>query len=68
MKLLVLISFFIFLSVFKAGIGIGSKYGEGALRIDGKTVDDLGTAAASIGFQPDTKKKPSSWFSCSKTS
>ncbi|MEA1947442.1 MAG: hypothetical protein U9N83_09100 [Thermodesulfobacteriota bacterium] len=28
----------VFPSVFKAGIGIGGEYGEGALRIGGKTV------------------------------
>ena len=37
--------------VIKAGIGIGGEYGEGALRIKGKTVNYYSTAAASIGFQ-----------------
>jgi lipid-binding SYLF domain-containing protein len=37
--------------VYKAGFGIGGEYGEGALRINGKTVDYYNTAAASIGFQ-----------------
>lgn len=37
--------------VFKAGIGIGGEYGEGALRINGKTVDYYNTIAGSIGFQ-----------------
>ena len=41
----------VFPSVIKAGIGIGGEYGEGALRIDGKTVDYYSTAAASIGLQ-----------------
>lgn len=41
----------VFPSVYKAGIGIGGEYGEGALRIKGKTVDYYNTAAASIGFQ-----------------
>ena len=41
----------VFPSVFKAGVGIGGEYGEGALRIGGKTVDYYSTAAASIGFQ-----------------
>ncbi|KAF0192761.1 MAG: hypothetical protein FD165_531 [Gammaproteobacteria bacterium] len=36
-------------SVIKAGFGIGGEYGEGALRIAGKTVDYYSTAAASIG-------------------
>jgi lipid-binding SYLF domain-containing protein len=38
-------------SVIKAGIGVGGEYGEGALRIGGKTVDYYNTAAASIGLQ-----------------
>ena len=41
----------VFPSVFKAGVGIGGEYGEGALRIGDKTVDYYSTAAASIGFQ-----------------
>lgn len=47
----------IFPSVFKAGIGIGGEYGEGALRVAGKTVDYYSTAAASIGFQLGGQKK-----------
>lgn len=35
----------------KAGIGIGGEYGEGALRIGGKTAAYYSTAAASIGLQ-----------------
>jgi len=41
----------IFPEVYKAGIGIGGEYGEGALLIKGKTADYYSTAAASIGFQ-----------------
>lgn len=41
----------VFPEVIKAGIGVGGEYGEGALRIRGKTVDYYNTAAASIGFQ-----------------
>ena len=37
--------------VIKAGIGIGGEYGEGALRINGKTVDYYNTMGGSIGFQ-----------------
>ncbi len=47
----------VFPSVFKAGIGIGGEYGEGALRIGGKTVDYYSTAAASIGFQLGAQTK-----------
>jgi lipid-binding SYLF domain-containing protein len=41
----------VFPSIKKAGIGIGGEYGEGALRIGGKTVAYYSSAAASIGFQ-----------------
>ncbi|RLL55098.1 hypothetical protein D8Y20_02195 [Mariprofundus sp. EBB-1] len=41
----------VFPEVFKAGIGIGGEYGEGAMLRKGKTVGYYNTAAASIGFQ-----------------
>lgn len=41
----------VFPSVIKAGIGIGGEYGEGSLRVGGKTVAYYNTASASIGFQ-----------------
>jgi lipid-binding SYLF domain-containing protein len=41
----------VFPSVVKAGFGLGGEYGEGALRIRGKTVDYYNTVAASVGFQ-----------------
>ena len=47
----------VFPGVFKAGMGIGGEYGEGALRIHGKTVDYYSTAAASIGFQLGGEKR-----------
>jgi len=47
----------VFPKVYKAGIGIGGEYGEGALRVDGKTVDYYSTAAASIGFQLGAQAK-----------
>ncbi|MCK5826435.1 MAG: twin-arginine translocation pathway signal protein [Desulfuromusa sp.] len=47
----------IFPAVYKAGIGIGGEYGEGVLRIKGKTVDYYSTAGASIGFQLGAQKK-----------
>lgn len=47
----------VFPSVIKAGIGIGGEYGEGALRIKGKTVDYYSTMAASIGFQLGAQSK-----------
>ena len=47
----------IFPAVYKAGFGIGGEYGEGVLRIKGKTVDYYSTAGASIGFQLGAQKK-----------
>lgn len=47
----------VFPNVYKAGFGIGGSYGEGALRIHGKTVDYYNTAMASIGFQIGAQKK-----------
>jgi lipid-binding SYLF domain-containing protein len=47
----------VFPSVLKAGFGIGGEYGEGALRIGGKTVDYYSTAAASFGFQLGAQSK-----------
>jgi len=47
----------VFPSVFKAGFAIGGEYGEGALRIGGKTVDYYNTAAASFGFQLGAQSK-----------
>lgn len=41
----------VFPSVYKAGFVFGGEYGEGALRIGGKTVDYYNTVAASFGFQ-----------------
>jgi lipid-binding SYLF domain-containing protein len=49
----------VFPDVFKAGIGIGGEYGEGALRIDGKTADYYSTASASVGFQLGAQQKTS---------
>ncbi|MEX0732200.1 MAG: YSC84-related protein [Aquisalimonadaceae bacterium] len=47
----------VFPRVIKAGLGVGGEYGEGALRIDGETVDYYSTAAASIGFQMGAQAK-----------
>jgi lipid-binding SYLF domain-containing protein len=47
----------VFPTVLKAGIGIGGEYGEGALRIGGRTVDYYNTAAASIGLQLGAQAK-----------
>ena len=47
----------VFPSIIKAGFGIGGEYGEGALRIGGKTVAYYSTAAASFGFQLGAQSK-----------
>jgi len=47
----------VFPSVVKAGLVIGGEYGEGALRIGGKTVDYYSTAAASFGLQLGVQAK-----------
>jgi lipid-binding SYLF domain-containing protein len=47
----------VFPDVIKAGFGIGGEYGEGALRVGGKTVEYYSTAAASIGFQLGAQTK-----------
>lgn len=47
----------VFPRVFKAGLFIGGEYGEGAMRINGKTVDYYNTVAASIGFQLGAQAK-----------
>lgn len=47
----------IFPSIVKAGIGIGGEYGEGVLRIDGKSVMYYSDASASIGLQFGVQEK-----------
>lgn len=47
----------VFPKVIKAGFGIGGEYGEGALLVNGKTVEYYSTAAASIGFQLGAQQK-----------
>lgn len=41
----------VFPNVVKAGLVIGGQYGEGALRVEGKTVGYYNTVAASYGLQ-----------------
>ena len=41
----------VFPEIIKAGIGVGGEYGEGALRVNGRTVDYYNSVSASIGFQ-----------------
>jgi len=47
----------IFPEVIQAGIGIGGEYGEGVLRIGGKSVAYYSLAAGSIGFQLGAQRK-----------
>ncbi len=46
----------VFPAIYKAGFVFGAEYGNGALRINGKTVDYYNTAAASFGFQIGVEK------------
>ena len=43
-------------NIVKAGLGVGGEFGEGALRIGGKTVDYYSIAAGSAGFQIGAQK------------
>src|SRR3970040_1763836 len=47
----------VFADVYQAGAGIGAQYGEGALRIRGKTTAYYSISSASIGFQLGAQKK-----------
>ncbi len=47
----------VFPSVIKAGMVVGGEYGEGALRIGGKTAGYYSTAGASVGFQLGAQSK-----------
>ena len=47
----------VFPQVIKVGIGIGGEYGEGSLRIGGKSADYYSTMAASVGFQLGAQAK-----------
>jgi lipid-binding SYLF domain-containing protein len=43
-------------NIVKAGLGVGGEYGEGAMRIRGKTVEYYSIAAGSVGFQIGAQK------------
>lgn len=43
--------------VYKAGFGVGGEYGEGALRVGGKTVDYYNIISGSWGFQLGAQRK-----------
>ncbi len=44
-------------NVVKAGLGMGGEYGEGALRVGGKTVAYYNIAGGSMGFEIGAEKK-----------
>ena len=44
-------------NVVKAGLGVGGEYGEGALRVGGKTVAYYNIAGGSMGFELGAEKK-----------
>jgi len=48
--------YLVFPSVVKAGFVIGGKYGEGVLRIDGKSAGYYSMASGSVGFQLGAQK------------
>lgn len=47
----------VFPKVYNAGLAIGGEYGEGALRVGGRTVDYYKTTAVSFGFQAGAQSK-----------
>lgn len=47
----------VFPSVLAAGLGIGGEYGEGVLRVGGRSVDYYSTASASFGLQIGAQSK-----------
>jgi len=44
-------------NIVNVGVGVGGEYGEGAMRIGGRTVDYYSIAAASVGLQLGAQKK-----------
>jgi lipid-binding SYLF domain-containing protein len=44
-------------NIVKVGVGVGGEYGEGAMRIGGKTVDYYSIASGSVGLQIGAQKK-----------
>ncbi len=49
--------YLVFPRVIKAGLGIGGEHGQGALRVDGRTVDYYSTTSGSVGFQLGVQQK-----------
>lgn len=47
----------VFPSVLAAGFGVGGQYGEGSLRVGGRTVGYYSTATGSVGLQIGAQSK-----------
>ncbi len=47
----------VFPNVLSAGLIVGAEHGDGALRVDGKTVDYYQTTSASFGFQAGAQSR-----------
>jgi lipid-binding SYLF domain-containing protein len=47
----------VFPTVIKAGMGVGGEYGEGAMRVAGRTVAYYNTISGSVGFQLGAQAK-----------
>jgi lipid-binding SYLF domain-containing protein len=47
----------VFPTVINAGIGLGGQYGEGALRVGGRSVGYYSTVSASVGLQAGAQSK-----------
>ncbi|HEX2114313.1 MAG TPA: hypothetical protein VHM01_07900, partial [Alphaproteobacteria bacterium] len=47
----------VFPRVFKAGLVVGGEYGEGALRVGGRTVEYYSATAGSLGLQAGAQEK-----------
>ena len=47
----------VFPSIVKAGFGFGGEYGEGALRVRGRTAGYYNNVSASVGFQPGIQSR-----------
>jgi lipid-binding SYLF domain-containing protein len=48
--------YLVFPTVYKGGFVVGGEYGEGVLRVDGKSVAYYNIASASVGFQIGAQK------------
>jgi lipid-binding SYLF domain-containing protein len=49
--------YLVFPRIFKAGMGLGGEYGEGALRVGGQTVAYYNIVSGSVGFQLGVQRR-----------